>query len=385
MSYAGALWLAVQEDLYTGICNGTRENGDINRPKIIREESKGCLECFDDYFLSQCFHLSRPCLTFLLDFIKTRLKKNVFNPVSDSTSTESIILATLFFYAHGFLPSKITAKLGLNHTFAGEAVNTTSKILSELSSSFITFPASYNDRMGVAQGFKNISGIPNVVGVLGCFHVKVTPPPSELSLFLNTLGYPSVTVQMVSDVDGNLLSVEQCYPGGTREQYVWERSTICQEFVSFRHGQTWVIGGRGLPPGRHVLTPVERSQLKTSAARRFNITHSRVMTYNQHVFGCLKARFQCLNDLGTVQADALESVACIIKACCVLHNISKKFSVPLPREPVLEPVHPTQDVKGKEGEKSFYYMEETREDMIETCFGQIRDEEEKEANTEGWL
>ncbi|KAI4887856.1 hypothetical protein NFI96_001663 [Prochilodus magdalenae] len=386
MAFAGAVWLAVQENLYRGITSGPVHNrcNDSSSSGDISKESRGCLDGYDDYFLSQCFHLSRPCLTFILDFIKARLKKDVFRPVNDTASIEAMTLATLYFYANGFLPIKITDMLGLEHTTASEAVNIISKVLADISPSFITFPSSYNDRMGVAQGFKNISGIPNVVGVLGCLHIKVTPSPAEESLFLNTLGYHSVMVQMISDVDGNLLSIEKCCPGGTLEQAVWEKSDIFQEFSSFQHGQTWVVGGRGLPPGRHVLTPVDRSQNKSSATRRFNTAHSQVLASTQHVFGSLKTRFQCLCDLGAVQADALESVGRIVTACCVLHNISKKFSVPLPRDPVLEPVHPAQQV-GREGQENpFRYMEETREDMIEMCFGSPGDEEEQERkNMEG--
>ncbi|XP_036416519.1 putative nuclease HARBI1 [Colossoma macropomum] len=382
MSFAGAVWLAVQENLYRGISRGParKSSNDSSNSDGISEESRGCLNSFDDYFLSQCFHLSRQCLTFLLDYVKSRLKKDVFRPVNDAASIEAMTLAALYFYAHGFLPSKITDMLGLEHTSASEAVNIISKVLADMAPSFITFPGGYNDRMGVAQGFKNMSGIPNVVGVLGCLHIKVTPPPAEESLFLNTLGYHSVMVQMISDADGNLLSVEKCCPGGALEQAIWERSNICQEFSSFQHGQTWVVGGRGLPPGRHVLTPVERSQIKSSATRRFNTAHSQVLASTQHVFGSLKTRFQCLHDLGVVQANALEPVARILIACCVLHNISKKFSVPLPQEPVLEPVHPAQEV-GKEGEENpFRYMEVTREDMIEMCFGNAGEEEEQEKN-----
>ncbi|XP_017551646.2 putative nuclease HARBI1 [Pygocentrus nattereri] len=377
MSFAGAVWLAVQENLYRGTCRGpARKISDSSDSDGIGEESRGCLNSFDDYFLSQCFHLSRQCLTFLLDYVKSRLKQDV----NDAASTEAMTLATLYFYAHGFLPSKITDMVGLEHTSANEAVNIISKVLADMAPKFITFPVGYNDRMGVAQGFKNISGIPNVVGVLGCLHIKVNPPPAEESLFLNTLGYHSVMVQVISDADGNLLSIEKCSPGGALEQAVWERSNICQEFSSFQHGQTWVIGGRGLPPGRHVLTPVEHSQVKSSATRRFNTAHSQVLTSTQYVFGSLKTRFQCLRDLGIVQANALEPIARIITACCVLHNISKKFSVPLPREPILEPVHPAQEV-GKGGEEyPFRYMEKTMEDMIEICFGNAGDEVEQEKN-----
>ncbi|XP_026856888.2 putative nuclease HARBI1 [Electrophorus electricus] len=380
MSYAGAVWLAVQEDLYRSIFLGParqrRKSGTYScSSNGHSDQARHPLDSFDDNFLSQCFHYNRQCLIFLVDYVKARMMKDIFRPSNDAASVEAMILATLCFYAQGFLPRKITDMLGLDHTSANYAVNVVSKVLADMAPDFITFPGSYNDRMGVAYGFKNLSGIPNVVGVLGCLHVQVFPPPAEERLFLNTLGYHSVMVQIINDVDGNLLSVEQCCPGGTMEQAVWESSNICQEFSRLQHGQTWVVGNSGLSKSRYVLTPVERSQIKTSAIRRFNTAQSQVLNSTQRVFGCLKTRFRCLRDLGAVQACALEPLARIITACCVLHNISKKFSVPLPGELVLEPVHPIPEL-GDEGVKNpLYYMEETREDMIEMCFGNAGEED----------
>lgn len=252
MAYAGAVWLAVQEDLYSGTCSepapkflnsdSSSNSTDPRGKDQHNHESISRLDVFDDYFLSQCFHLTRQCLTFIVDCIKARMKKDVFRPSSDATSIEAMTLAALYFYAHGFLPRKITDALGLEHVSASDAVNTVSKVLEDMCPDFITFPSTYDDRMGVAQGFKYISGIPNLVGVLGWLHVHVNPSLAEEGLFFNTRGYHSVMMQIISDVDGNLLSVEQCCPGGTKEQAVWESSDICQEFNRLQHGQTWVLG-----------------------------------------------------------------------------------------------------------------------------------------------
>lgn len=252
MSYAGAVWLAVQEEFYRGTCSeptpklltsdSSRNNTDSHGIDQYNHESLSRLDVFDDFFLSQCFNLTRQCLHFIVDCIKTRMEKDVFRQSSDATSIEAMILAALYFYAHGFLPRKIIDALGLEHVNASDAVNAVSKVLEDMCPDFITFPGTYDDRMGVAQGFKQISGIPNVVGVLGWLHVHVNPSQAEECLFLNSRGYYSVMVQIISDVAGNLLSVGLCCPGGTQEKAVWESSDICQEFNRLQHGQTWVLG-----------------------------------------------------------------------------------------------------------------------------------------------
>ncbi|CAM4721414.1 unnamed protein product [Leuciscus chuanchicus] len=379
MSLAGALWFAVQDDLFTnGVCNNTTSSSISNtkqdkQPSISEPISAApethtvtVLDRLDDRFLSQCLHLNRQCLRFIVDFIQARLKKDVFAPGHSPTPAEANILAALAYFAHGSLPRKITERLEIDQTAAGEAVNRITKLLSDLSPDFVTFPNSYNDRMGAAQAFKNVSGIPHVVGVLGYLHVKVSPPAGEEHMYINTVGYHSVMMQVVFDVDGNLLSLEQCCPGGTPEQTVWENSDIGRQFSIFQHGHTWVVGSRSLLGCGHVLTPVEAFRIKSNAALRFNQAHAQLHGSAQQVFGSLKSRFQCLRDIGPIKSP--ESVACTIKACCVLHNICKKFSVPLPLDFNIEPLHPPSEVLNIMAEQPFDYMEDTKEEMIEMFF-----------------
>jgi len=105
------------------------------------------------------------------------------------------------------------------------------------------------------------------------------------------------------------------------------------------HGHYWVIGGSGYNLSKHVLTPVlEPANEKES---RFNQAHAKIYDVMWTTLGSTKRRFRCLMQLGFAQEGSLDKKSNIIKACSVLHNISKKFSVPPP--PVvgkIEPLHP---------------------------------------------
>ncbi len=252
MSLAGALWFAVQDDLFTnGLCSNSpspsisnttqHKQSSVSEP-ITASETHSVLDESDDRFISQTLHFNRQCLRFIVDFIQARLKKDVFAAGHSLISAEASILATLACYAQGPLSSKLTDRLGIDQTAVGEAVKTITKLLADTSPEFITFPNSYNDRMGTAHAFKNLCCIPHVVGVLGYLHVKVSPPLGEEHMYMNTLGYYSVMMQVIFDVDGNILSLEQCCPGGTPEHTVWENSDIGRQFSVFQHGHTWVVG-----------------------------------------------------------------------------------------------------------------------------------------------
>lgn len=262
MSSAGALWFAVQDDVFSRTCIATPSTIDITtRDKhpsqsststsTTDSERHSLLDRFDDPFLLQNFHLNRQCLRFIIDYIHSRLKKDIFAPSYNLLSTEAKTLAAVYFYANGSLMKTITERLEIDVNEAREAVKTLTKLLSDTSPDFITFPSSYNDRMGAAQAFKNVSGIPHVVGVLGYFHVKVTPPPGQEQMFVNTLGYHSAMMQAIFDLDGNILSLEQCCPGGTPEHSVWASTVIGKQFTTFQQGHSWVLGKNGTVSTSH--------------------------------------------------------------------------------------------------------------------------------------
>lgn len=74
---------------------------------------------------------------------------------------------------------------------------------------------------------------------------------------------------------------------------------------------------------------------------RFNEAHAKIHNVMRLTLGSMKRRFRCLMQLGFAQEGSLDKKSNIIKACSVLHNIAKKFSVPPP--PVagkIEHLHP---------------------------------------------
>lgn len=77
---------------------------------------------------------------------------------------------------------------------------------------------------------------------------------------------------------------------------------------------------------------------------RYNEAHAKLYSVMQATLGHMKRRFRCLINLGFAQKGSLDKKSNIIKACCVLHNIAKKFSVPLPPSTEkTEHVHPDMD------------------------------------------
>ncbi|XP_075949727.1 putative nuclease HARBI1 [Anarhichas minor] len=326
MAFALPVWLAVQEELLG------HDGADCAAPSIFDD--------FDDDALFQMFHLTRPCIAFITDAVRIRMKNVALK--KPALSVDATVMVALNYYAHGVSSAEVLQRVGPNQADSLAAICTVSEVIAGMADQFISFPLLREAKTNVASKIRKVCGIPYALGVLAPAHFKIRASPYEKETFrsfVNTLGYTSVVSQIICDSDGNILSVEKCCVGSTFEQEMWESSFKGREMEEELHGPYWVIGGKGYRLSKHVLTPV--SEPANDGETRFNEAHAKIHNVMRTMLGSMKRRFRCLMQLGFAQECSLVKKANIIKACSVLHNIAKKFSVPPP--PVagkIEPLHP---------------------------------------------
>ncbi|KAM8729573.1 putative nuclease HARBI1 [Acanthopagrus latus] len=326
MAFALPVWLAVQEALL-----GPDEE-DLGTPS--------CFDDMDDETLFQMFHLTRPCIAFITDSVRIRMRKAAAK--KPALSVDEMVMVALNYYAHGVASAAILQKVDLSQTDYTAVIGTVSGVIAGMSDQFISFPLMQDAKSNVAFEIEKLCGIPNVLGVLAPAHFKIRASPYEkdsFRSFVNTLGHTSVVSQFICDSDGNILSVEKCCVGSTLEQEMWESSFKGREMEEDLHGPYWVIGGKSYKLSMHVLTPV--SEPANDKEIRFNEAHAKIHNVMRTTLGSMKRRFKCLMQLGFAQEGSLDKKSNIIKSCSVLHNIAKKFSTPPP--PVagkIEPLHP---------------------------------------------
>ncbi|XP_047233440.1 putative nuclease HARBI1 [Girardinichthys multiradiatus] len=318
MAFPAPVWLAVQEELL-----GSGEP----------EEDFGCRSCFDSYTdeaLFETFHLSRPCISFITEAVRMRVKSAAFKKTQPPVDV--MLMTALNYYAHGMFTSSVQTKAGISQSVSLPAlVSTVSGVIAGMSDVFISFPLTAEARIRTASKTEELCGIPSVLGVLAPAHFKIRASPYDkksFKSFINSQGYTSVVSQFICDSEGNILSVEKCCVGSTFEQELWDSSFKGREVEDDLHGPFWFIGGKGYQISKHVLTPV--SEPVNDREVRFNEAHAKIHKVMQRMLCSMKRRFRCLLQLGFVEETSLNKKSNIIKACSVLHNIAKKFSVPLP-------------------------------------------------------
>ncbi|XP_072229165.1 putative nuclease HARBI1 [Leuresthes tenuis] len=329
MAFAVPVWLAVQEELL-GYADAEADNGASN-----------CFDNFDDEDLFEMLHLTRPCISFITDAVRTRMKAVAFK--KPLPSVDAMVMVSLHYYAHGVFNPAVLQKASLSQAASlTTVVSTVSGVIAGMSDVFISFPLTVDARDRTAAKIEEFCGIPRVLGVLSPAHFKIRASPYEkdsFKSFINALGYTSVVSQFICDSEGNILSVEKCCVGSTFEQEMWDSSFKGREVEEDLHGPFWFVGGKGYNLSKHVLTPVSKPENNNEV--RFNEAHARIHNVMQITLGSMRRRFKCLMQLGFADEGSLNKKSNIIKACSVLHNIAKKFSVPLPAAPgKIEPLYP---------------------------------------------
>ncbi|XP_028653142.1 putative nuclease HARBI1 [Erpetoichthys calabaricus] len=311
MNCAAAVWFAVQEEVDRAASRNIPRSG---------------LDSFDNDFLLKHFHFTRPAIQFIVDCVRDSLARVTRR--SRALSVEDLVLAALSFYANGSLQRHMANLVGISQSSVSRAVATVSKVLADKVPMFVTFPSTTEDKDVMAQEFFKLCGITNILGIVGFMHMRIKAPLEDEYAFLNSKNYHSINCQMICDSHGNLLHLENHWPGGTPGSLIWEKSTIRQQFLTGEHGEYWLIGDSCYPLSKNLLTSVHYPV--SPAEKWYNEAHSQAVDVIRQTFSALKARFRCLDNLGGNQKYTPARASDIISACCVLHNIAQKFSVGLP-------------------------------------------------------
>uniref|UniRef100_H3CK20 Si:dkey-197c15.6 n=1 Tax=Tetraodon nigroviridis TaxID=99883 RepID=H3CK20_TETNG len=304
-------------------------------------------------------------IKYLKNAVLVRMKKCTLKKLA--LSVDVMLPVALNYYAHGDISADILQRTMRVEGDCPAIISAVSGVIAGMSDQFISFPLLQGARASVASKTEKMCGIPNVLGVLAPAHFEVQVCLKEKAAFVSVSapGHASVVSQVICDLDGNILSVEKCCVGSTPEQEVWESSFKGREVEKELHGPYWFIGGSGYRLSKHVLTPV-RDPSKDKDMR-YNEAHAKLYGVMQATLGHMKRRFRCLSDLGFTQKGSLDKKSNIIKACCVLHNIAKKFSVPLP--PSAEKTeHEQPDMDDSEPTKVNPEALKAREELINSKF-----------------
>ncbi|KAM4795512.1 putative nuclease HARBI1 [Rhinophrynus dorsalis] len=292
------------------------------RPRVFRERTG--LEVFTEEEIIQRYRLSRGAIMDLYELIKADI--DPLTQRSHAIPGMVKLLNCLHFFASGSFQTRTSSVGGVSQSafsrFMGPVIDSIKKHLQ----TFIHFPT---DRAGwqlIRRGFYNVAGLPHVMGALDCMHIALSPPHEREELYRNKKGFHSVSVQVICDHNGKILSLYSAFPGSSQDSFILKQTSVHEWFETGRLSGGWLLGGGGYTCRPWLLTPV--SNPRNDAEHAYNEAHAETHSIIEQTFSLLKSQFRCLDKPGGVLQYNPTKVADIIVVCCILHNIAIQHNMP---------------------------------------------------------
>ncbi|XP_063771012.1 putative nuclease HARBI1 [Pseudophryne corroboree] len=310
----------------------------IRRPRIFRERTG--MEGLTDEEVVERFRLTKSTIIDLYELIRVDI-----DPLTQrSHAIPGIVklLNCLHFFSSGSFQTKASAIGGVSQSTFSRFLVPVIQALKKHVHTFISFPTDKAGWQQLKHGFRQVSGLPHVMGVLDCIHIALSAPHEREEIYRNKEGYHSVNVQMIVDSNCKILSLFSAFPGSSQNSSILRQSSVYEGFESGRLRGGWLLGGTEYTCRPWLLTPV--AEPTTESETSYNEAHSNSRAVIDKTFKMLKSRFKCLDKSGGgLQYDPTK-VSDIIVACCILHNLSIIHNLaPKAEEPADRTVKPAPE------------------------------------------
>ncbi|VVC91250.1 putative nuclease HARBI1 [Leptidea sinapis] len=251
-------------------------------------------------------------------------------------SIETKVLATLSFYATGKYQKSIGGKTDPSTTqyFVSTAVAQVTEAMNHTSivKKYIHFPHLRAERDLIKSRFLFKYKIPNVVGCIDCMHVPIAKPDDDHKRHFNK-SYHSKKAQIICDSELNIVSVDAA-GGSLSHDAILNRHAVKNDLQSLNYARDvcWLVGGPHYTQMPYIMTPIPKVTKKSpiSPEKHYTTLHSQTHAIVLETIKQLKSRWKCLQATCNKQFDP-DTVAKIITACCILHNICNKRGLTVPQ------------------------------------------------------
>uniref|UniRef100_A0A499FX21 Putative nuclease HARBI1 n=1 Tax=Anopheles gambiae TaxID=7165 RepID=A0A499FX21_ANOGA len=296
-----------------------QEKRDLRNKRRILRKKADPFKLSDTAFL-QCFRVTKPIFSFILEKIEPQLECIKSNGVSAKIK----LAACLIFFGEG------RYQHGTGQDFHVAMAQTTfSNTLRDLIPPLITLLGDWiqlnmteSERMEAKQYFFERSGISDVVMCVDGTHIRIVKPKYRPLRYINRKNYYSLNAMIVCDHKYRIRAADARFAGSHHDAYIWSVSPIRKHFRDLHSSGITdkLLGDAGYPSEPWLITPNRNPDSGTQESI-FNTFHARGRNIVERTIGILKSKFRCLLGADGRLNYSPKKCTNIINICCALHNI----------------------------------------------------------------
>ncbi|XP_055917686.1 putative nuclease HARBI1 [Eupeodes corollae] len=236
------------------------------------------------------------------------------------STAESQCLSFLWFAANKNTYREVAQLFNVSLSSAYRHQTAFLEFLFDLSKQHIRMPSSNSEKDEKSKAFAQIAGLPNVLGCIDCCSVCIrNPAKKDRSIYENSAGQLSITLQAICDADKKFLDVYVGASSKIHDYQVFQMSNISKDLPKICGKKYHLLGDNAYPLREYLLNPYRDGYDHLSIQQeKFNKKHSQTFQTIDNTFGLLKERFRQLTHLDFFTVSRMSK---FVLGCCVLHNI----------------------------------------------------------------
>ena len=268
------------------------------------------------------FRVTRPTM----EVIVRRIANNPGVPVAQIRGKAPVdcakqVMICLWYLGNEESYYNVSDRLGISKSTTHDVVWRICLAFCHLMEELIVWPKSEVLVTQTEAGFREISGLPGIIGAIDGSHINIIPPDDDEQSYYNRKKRHSIQVQAVCDHNLMFTNVYAGWPGSTHDGRVFRNSPLHDVATNNRQalfqGNTYIIGDSAYAIRSWLLATLKDNGNLTPVQRNFSRRLSKARVVIERAFGLLKGRWRRLK---LVPAN-VEKIPNIIVACCVLHNL----------------------------------------------------------------
>lgn len=240
---------------------------------------------------------------------------------SDQQKTVEFQLSvTLFLLGGKSTIWNVASRFGIS---IGSVAKYTQRIITaiqSLRSQYIVWPhGEYRKR--VINGFAQMQGFPNVIGVIDGTHINLFEAPSKPNkdVYINRKRRYAIHVQGVVDHLGQFTNYDIGWPASVHDAKVFTNSSLyTHQHSLFQNEEDYILADSAYPISKRCIPSFK---VPTGQQILFNKKHNKTRVVVEQAFGRLKNRFQFLKEIRNKDTKLATKV---IDIALILHNIVER-------------------------------------------------------------